>query len=636
MRIRIIKVPKQYKGGGALDKEEINPGLDAMVKARLALDSHFGNPTARRMTNYDTRSYTFPDGRRGNVYVGSYGNYVTPQIQDVDGELKFIEDPWSDENWERSEAQSMKFESPRDAEYFAKNYKRFAPMMSLYSKGGLTQNAAKWHHSFGGELNTQGGNFTNGLLYINNGGSHEENPYEGVPMGVDNQGTPNLVEEGETVFNDYVFSKRLKVPKALRKKYKLRDNITFADASKKLGKESEERPNDPISKRGLEAMLNDLTVSQEEIRAKKEAAKMQDAIQQEQMMGQPNTFGTGGDTKEKNQTQRANFKPVLSTNYDMINRLSPESQLSYTKDIAQDIPLNQQYYVDGQGIKVLTSKRYAPKDKSLYEINNPATSNSDNWTPLDTRLRYLPAWASGIASITDAIGLTNKPDYSNADAVLQAARSAGIYKPVSFNPIGNYLSYNPFDRNYYLNKLNAQAGASRRALLQNAGMNRGAATAALLAADYNNQNQVGQLAKQAEEYNLEQRQKVEQFNRETNSANSSGMLQADTANQQALQNLRQFTLNATATAAELRQKELEAKSAARSLNLSNFINSLGDIGRENLNINMINTDKSKYFRFNKDGTIEYKGGLGNDPFYQALVESYNKNKQKNKQTGLTE
>ena len=80
MRIRIIKVPKQYKDGGTLDKEEINPGLDAMVKARLALDSHFGNPTARRMTNYDTRSYTFPDGRRGNVYVGSYGNYVTPQI----------------------------------------------------------------------------------------------------------------------------------------------------------------------------------------------------------------------------------------------------------------------------------------------------------------------------------------------------------------------------------------------------------------------------------------------------------------------------------------------------------------------------------------------------------------------------
>lgn len=130
----------KHSNGGTLAKEEINPGLDAMVKARLALDSHFGNPTARRMTNYDTRSYTFPDGRRGNVYVGSYGNHVTPQIQDVDGELKFIEDPWSEENWERSEAQSMEFESPRDAEYFAKNYKRFAPMMSLYSKGGRLNN----------------------------------------------------------------------------------------------------------------------------------------------------------------------------------------------------------------------------------------------------------------------------------------------------------------------------------------------------------------------------------------------------------------------------------------------------------------------------------------------------------------
>lgn len=68
---------------------------------------------------------------------------VTPQIQDVDGELKFIEDPWSDENRERSKAQSMKFENPRDAEYFAKNYKRFAPMMSLYSRGGVIQNARK-------------------------------------------------------------------------------------------------------------------------------------------------------------------------------------------------------------------------------------------------------------------------------------------------------------------------------------------------------------------------------------------------------------------------------------------------------------------------------------------------------------
>jgi len=32
-------------------------------------------------------------------------------------------------------------------------------------------------------------------------------------MGVDSEGTPNLVEEDEVVYNDYVFSDRLTVPK---------------------------------------------------------------------------------------------------------------------------------------------------------------------------------------------------------------------------------------------------------------------------------------------------------------------------------------------------------------------------------------------------------------------------------------
>jgi hypothetical protein len=32
-------------------------------------------------------------------------------------------------------------------------------------------------------------------------------------MGADNQGTPNLVEEEELVYNDYVYSNRLTVPK---------------------------------------------------------------------------------------------------------------------------------------------------------------------------------------------------------------------------------------------------------------------------------------------------------------------------------------------------------------------------------------------------------------------------------------
>ena len=43
--------------------------------------------------------------------------------------------------------------------------------------------------------------------------------------------------EGEVIFNDYVFSNRLKVPKAVKQKYKLRGNkeLSFADAAKNMG-----------------------------------------------------------------------------------------------------------------------------------------------------------------------------------------------------------------------------------------------------------------------------------------------------------------------------------------------------------------------------------------------------------------
>ena len=123
-------------------------------------------------------------------------------------------------------------------------------------------------HAFGGDLLTNGTVFSNGVTTINNGDTHENNKYEGVQMGVDNQGIPNLVEQDEVIFNDYVFSNRIPVPNAVRNKYKLRGtkDMTFADAAKKAAKESEERPNDPISQRGLEDIMNKLANEQEVMR----------------------------------------------------------------------------------------------------------------------------------------------------------------------------------------------------------------------------------------------------------------------------------------------------------------------------------------------------------------------------------
>ena len=147
---------------------------------------------------------------------------------------------------------------------------------AVRKRATFAANARKWHHSLGGNLFDDGGLmfqhggiFSNGITTINNGGTHEQNPFEGVQMGVDNQGIPNMVEEGEVIWQDYVFSNRLKPTKEFKDKYKLKGE-TFADIAKEMQKESEERPNDPISKSGLEDSMTKLMIEQEKVRSKSE------------------------------------------------------------------------------------------------------------------------------------------------------------------------------------------------------------------------------------------------------------------------------------------------------------------------------------------------------------------------------
>lgn len=171
--------------------------------------------------------------------------------------------------------------------------------MKKNDNNGLTNMFAGMPNSifaFGGNTQTHGSTFSSGLTHIDKGGSHEENFEQGVQMGVDNQGTPNLVEEGEVIYDDYVFSNRLTVPKhkyakggKLKKGEELPyeqkilkpyEGLTFADAAKKIEKKSGivDRPNDPIAIRGFEAGLGVLYTSQEREREKEKLREMQEAI----------------------------------------------------------------------------------------------------------------------------------------------------------------------------------------------------------------------------------------------------------------------------------------------------------------------------------------------------------------------
>ena len=434
---------------------------------------------------------------------------------------------------------------PENRGKFTRLKKRTGKSSTWYKEHGTPEqkkmatfalNARKWKHAFGGSLLTNGAEWNNGLTVVGNGGTHEENPMEGVQMGMDAQGVPNLVEEGEVIFNDYVFSNRMRVPKAVRSKYKLRDSkgITFADAAKKIAKESEERPNDPISQRGLDVMLGELASIQE-------------------------------DERFKNQMKDPEFRQQA------MNQLAMQGQ-----QYAQGGLLGRKYDGLGEVPNVLET----PDQTDPYAF-------SDETKRYPTWMRYAPIAAAGAGVFTDALGWTNKPDYSNANAILDATANGGNYMPVSAASLGDYLTYNPLDRNYYTNKLNAQSGAARRAIVNQSAGNRAAALAGLVASDYNAQSRLGDFVRQAEEYNQGQRERVTAFNRGTNQANAEMGLKAAMANQSAFANLRDYRLKGTLAAAQMRENAKRLADANRSANLTNFVQGLGDIGSENVGWNQM-------------------------------------------------
>lgn len=61
----------------------------------------------------------------------------------------------------------------------------------------------------------------NGVTKFNVGDTHENNPYGGIQQGIASDNLPNMVEEGEVKWNDYIFSARSIPSESLLKKYKL-------------------------------------------------------------------------------------------------------------------------------------------------------------------------------------------------------------------------------------------------------------------------------------------------------------------------------------------------------------------------------------------------------------------------------
>lgn len=162
------------------------------------------------------------------------------------------------------------------ASHVLANKDKYSP--EVVKRANFARNSTKF--ALGGDMQTNGSDFSNGLMHIDAGGSHESSPYNGVQLGTDAQGKPNLVEEGETIFDDYVFSKRIKADSQTKKRFHVGKNadISYADLSKKLEKESTERPNDAISSAGLEKQMHDLADEQERQKSEMQAKEAQEVF----------------------------------------------------------------------------------------------------------------------------------------------------------------------------------------------------------------------------------------------------------------------------------------------------------------------------------------------------------------------
>ena len=377
--------------------------------------------------------------------------------------------------------------------------------------------------SLGGNLFNRGANYDSGLMLINEGGSHESNPNEGIQLGTDEQGNPNLVEQGEVVYKDYVFSNRLHLTEEELKKNFLPTslkNTTFAYAAEQIGKNLIETPTDNLERNKVESFLKRLANIQEAQRAK---------------MGKQGT------------QQMAYGGNKYSGEEELFDNLDELKITAKKKPLTKLTELGKQAFDTASGINTM----YAP-----------IIANTD----------------LGIAS------MFQKPDYTNAELLEREARNIPN-NTVSPTYLNNYLTYRPLDRNYYLNQLKGQAGVTRNAIM-NSGSNASNIMANLLAADYNAQNAVANSLMQMDQYNNQQRQAVSEFNRGTNQYNAQSAMQANQANAQLALERSKLQNTLLSQAAQYREGADTALMQARTKAIQDIGTQLGQLGKQNSDINL--------------------------------------------------
>lgn len=446
-------------------------------------------------------------------------------------------------------------------------------------------NYALNYSKFGGPLHTKGGIFNTGLSFIDEGHTHEDNMYGGVPMGVDPEGNPNLVEEGEVVLNNngqkYVFSNSVYATEdiltqfGLPKKYA---NSSYAYIVDKATKEEMETPNDPISKRSLDDKMMRIIQAQEMTKLKQNKNKNKKQLS--------NVFARGGSPDNIDEM------PYTTEIQELSKEANKIANSYFTKGKPKMPEVTDDFSdVFVQVDPVREDPVYDRTEERLYKQWKNDTIDGESLA------RYASLINTGLGLFEN-----RKPDMTGADMI---ARERAKEVPISYSPLTNYMTPKPFDRAFYLNKMYGNAAGSRASIRNSAG-NRAQALGTLVASDYNTLGAVGDLNRQAEEYNYNNYKDVLDFNRATDIQNLNTAVQANS------QRLQQRGLNAELAVKEaaLRDAAIAAVGQARSNNRNAFAEDLSNIGRENVIFNMINSNPELLYEIAKSGGISLKAKCG--------------------------
>lgn len=288
------------------------------------------------------------------------------------------------------------------------------------------------------------------------------------------------------------------------------------------------------------------------------------------------------DTKKYNayQVNLAAPKEDKQKNKEVIHVLGADGNYEILEDPTQlmENPLYRDY----------TLSNTITKDGNVHKYYNPKTERKTTKYPGADFAMAAPAIGATVQGLTDLLGITNKPDYTEAQQVLNSANNLN---EATYTPIGNYMTYNPLSIDYISNKLASQAAANRRSIANNSGLNRGTAIAGMLASDYNYQNAIGDAIIKANQSNFDNQYKVNTFNRETDSTNSQGFLSASQANM-ANNALRMQAIKDYAT---MRQAERQATDTAKSANYTNMLDQWGEYGKYLKSLEMVMNNKANLY-----------------------------------------